>query len=170
VRRALHERLIAQRDPFTLRRTKISVLSMGKESDSKQDISASLAALQRLRGRRADLLEEINEIDHSLETIQREIAEIFNKTPTPNSSAILPFRLGDKKTPKRDGEMTVNAAVLEVVSEAGAEISKSDIRIGAMRLAGPFSESALNSALMHLVDEKEIKNTARGYYSVAGSR
>ena len=150
--RALHERLIAQRDPFTLRRTKISVLSMGKESDSKQDISASLAALQRLRGRRADLLEEINEIDHSLETIQREIAEIF------------------KKSPKRDGEMTVNAAVLEVVSEAGAEISKSDIRIGAMRLAGPFSESALNSALMHLVDEKEIKNTARGYYSVAGSR
>ena len=39
-----------------------------------------------------------------------------------------------------------------------------------MRLAGPFSESALNSALMHWVDEKEIKNTARGYYAVVGGR
>ena len=53
---------------------------MGKELDSKQDINASLAALQRLRARRADLLEEITEIDKSLETIQREISEIFGQT------------------------------------------------------------------------------------------
>ena len=143
---------------------------MGKEMDSKQDINASLAALQRLRARRADLLEEITEIDKSLETIQREISEIFGGSPTPNSIPSLPPRLGDKKSIRRDGEMTVNAAVLEVIAEAGTEISKSDIRIGAMRLAGPFSESALNSALMHWVDEKEIKNTARGYYAVVGGR
>jgi chromosome segregation ATPase len=143
---------------------------MGKEMDSKQDINASLAALQRLRARRADLLEEITEIDKSLETIQREISEIFGESPAPNSSPSLPLRSGDKKSIRRDGEMTVNAAVLEVIAEAGTEISKSDIRIGAMRLAGPFSESALNSALMHWVDEKEIKNTARGYYAVVGGR
>jgi hypothetical protein len=143
---------------------------MGKEMDSKQDINASLAALQRLRARRADLLEEITEIDKSLETIQREISEIFGETPLPVSNSTLGARLADKKAVKRDGELTVNAAVLEIVTEAGTEISKSDIRIGAMRLAGPFSESALNSALMHWVDEKEIKNTARGYYAVVGGR
>ena len=54
-----------------------------------------------------------------------------------------------------------------MILDAGKEISKSDIRIRAMKLAGAFSESALNAALMYWVDEKHIENTTRGFYAPA---
>ncbi len=72
-----------------------------------------------------------------------------------------------RKTQRKDADMTVGEAVLQVVQDSRREISKSEIRIRAMRLMGPFSESALNSALSHWVEEKQIINTARGYYAAA---
>ncbi len=141
--------------------------NMGKDIDIKQEIESSLAAVQRLRNRREGLLEEIHEIDESLEKLQGQIVEILSATPTAAAYPASPAKLAEKKQAKKDGELTVNAAVLQVILDARKDISKSDIRIGAMKLAGPFSESALNSALMYWVDQKEIKNTSRGFYTAA---
>ena len=138
---------------------------MGKEIDIKQEIESSLAAVQRLRDRRAALLEEIQEIDRSLEGMQRQIVEILGAAPVAAGPQTFAPRAVDKKIPKREPELTVNSAVLEVVLAAGDEISKSDIRIQSMKLAGAFSESALNSALMYWVDQGKIENTSRGYYA-----
>jgi len=138
---------------------------MGKEIDIKQDIDASLAAVQRLRDRRDALLDEIQEIDTSLEGIQRQIADILGKGAMPAPFPVSPGKFFEKKTARKDAEMTVNAAVLHVIRDAHREISKSEIRIGAMRLADAFSESALNAALTHWVDHREIKNTSRGFYT-----
>jgi hypothetical protein len=130
----------------------------------KQEIESSLAAVQRLRDRRAALLEEIQEIDRSLEGMQRQIVEILGAAPVAAPQTFAP-RASDKKIPKREPELTVNAAVLEVILAAGDEISKSDIRIQSMKPAGAFSESALNAALMYSVDQGKIENTSRGYYA-----
>jgi hypothetical protein len=138
---------------------------MSKEIDIKQEIESSLAAVQRLRDRRAALLEEIQEIDRSLEGMQRQIVEILGAAPVAAAPQTFAPRVADKKIPKRDPELTVNAAVLEVILAAGDEISKSDIRIQSMKLAGAFSESALNGALMYWVDQGKIENTSRGYYA-----
>jgi hypothetical protein len=72
-----------------------------------------------------------------------------------------------RKPLKKDGELTVDEAVLHVILEARKDLNKSDIRIRAMRLIGPFSESALNAALSRWVDEEEIRNTSRGCYASA---
>jgi hypothetical protein len=139
---------------------------MAKDIDIKQEIESSQAAVQRLRERRAALLEEIQEIDRSLEGIQREIIEILGAVPAAVAApALMAAKALERKPVRRDPELTVNAAVLEVILGAGDEISKSDIRIRSMRLAGAFSESALNSALMYWVDQRKIKNTSRGFYS-----
>lgn len=138
---------------------------MSKEIDIKQEIESSLAAVQRLRDRRAALLEEIQEIDRSLEGMQRQIVEILGAAPVAAAPQTFAPRASDKKIPKREPELTVNAAVLEVILSAGDEISKSDIRIQSMKLAGAFSESALNTALMYWVDQGKIENTSRGYYA-----
>ena len=138
---------------------------MGKEIDIKQEIESSLAAVQRLRDRRATLLEEIQEIDRSLEGMQKQIVEILGAAPIAAAPQTFSARFSEKKTAKREPELTVNAAVLEVVLGAGDEISKSDIRIQSMKLAGAFSESALNTALMYWVDQGKIENTSRGYYA-----
>ena len=138
---------------------------MSKEIDIKQEIESSLAAVQRLRDRRAALLEEIQEIDRSLEGMQRQIVEILGAAPVAAAPQTFAPRASDKKIPTREPELTVNAAVLEVILAAGDEVSKSDIRIQSMKLAGAFSESALNSALMYWVDQGKIENTSRGYYA-----
>jgi hypothetical protein len=138
---------------------------MAKDSDAKQHADACLAAVQRLREHRAALLEEVREIDQTLERLQQEIVEILGATLSvcaPKPSAL---RLASPKLAKKDGELTVNAAVLQVIQEAKEEISKSAIRLGAMELVGAFSESALNGALMYWVDQDEIKNTSRGFYA-----
>lgn len=140
---------------------------MRKEIDIKQEIELSLAAVQRLRDRRDALLDEVREIDQSLENIQRQIVEILSATPTAPAYPPFQVKLPDRKTAKKDGELTVNEAVLRIILDARREISKSDIRIGAMKLTGAFSESALNAALMYWVDQKEIKNTSRGFYTAA---
>ena len=140
---------------------------MARDNDIKEDVEASLAALQRLRTRRAALLEEIQQIDESLEAIQGEIVSIRGAVPSASGPPPIPFRAPIRRPAARDGELTVNEAVLQTVQEARKEISKSDVRIRAMRLAGPFSESALNAALAHWLDEKEIKSAARGYYTAA---
>ncbi len=138
---------------------------MGKDIDIKQEIESSLAAVQRLRDRRAALLEEIQEIDRSLEGMQKQIVEILGATPIAAAPPALSTRVAEKKPVRREPELTVNAAVLEVVRSAGDEISKSDIRIQSMKLAGAFSESALNTALMYWVEQGKIENTSRGYYA-----
>lgn len=138
---------------------------MARDIDIKQEIESSLAAVQRLRDRRATLVEEIQEIDRSLEGMQRQIVEILGNSPAPTPPQLLPARAVERKPLKRDPELTVNAAVLEVILRAQDEISKSDIRIQTMQLVGAFSESALNSALMYWVDQGRIENTSRGYYS-----
>jgi hypothetical protein len=141
---------------------------MPKDIDIKQEIESSLAAVQRLRDRRTALVEEIQQIDRSLAGIQDEIAEILNGKRVPSSAAqafvVKPL---DKKVARKEAELTVNEAVLQVILDAGQDISKSDIRIRAMKLAGPFSESALNAALAYWVEEKHIENTTRGFYSPA---
>ncbi|HWW02047.1 MAG TPA: hypothetical protein VNZ64_20270 [Candidatus Acidoferrum sp.] len=143
---------------------------MGKDIDIKQEIESSLAAVQRLRDRRATLLEEIQEIDRSLEGMQKQIVEILGAAPIASAPQTFSARMVEKKTLKREPELTVNAAVLEVILGAGDEISKSEIRIQSMKLAGAFSESALNAALMHWVDEGNIENTSRGYYAAVSAR
>ena len=140
---------------------------MPKDTDTKEDVEASLAALQRLRSRRSALLEEIQHIDESLEAIQGEITSIRGVQPTLSTPPPIPARAPVRRASGRDEELTVNEAVLQTIQEARKEISKSDVRIRAMRLAGPFSESALNAALAHWLDEKEIKSAARGYYTAA---
>ncbi len=142
---------------------------MGKESDLKEDIELSLSAVQRLRERREALLDEIKRIDESLEDLQRQIGDILSQVPLvpPPPAEVVQSRLAARKQPRKESELTVSGAVLQVIQEARREINKSEIRIRAMRLAGPFSESALNSALSHWVDEKEITNTARGCYMAA---
>ena len=138
---------------------------MGREIDARQEIEASLAAVQRLRERRTALVEELEEIDQSLENIHRQIGDILsNGRPASGSFPASQSRSFERKAPKKDPELTVNAAVLQVIRDAYKEISKSEIRIGAMRLTSAFSESALNAALTYWVDEKKIKNTSRGYY------
>src|SRR5690349_3078784 len=109
---------------------------MGKDIDIKQEIESSLAAVQRLRDRRAALLEEIQEIDRSLEGMQKQIVEILGAAPVAAAPQTFALRATDKKTARREPELTVNAAVLEVILSAGDEISKSDIRIQSMKLAG----------------------------------
>jgi hypothetical protein len=140
---------------------------MGKDIDIKQEIESSLAAVQRLRDRRAALLEEIQEIDRSLEGMQKQIVEILGGAPIAATPQTFAARVQEKKVARREPELTVNAAVLEVILGAGDEISKSEIRIQSMKLAGAFSESALNTALMYWVDQGKIENTSRGYYASA---
>jgi len=137
---------------------------MPRESDIKDDIESFQSAVQRLRDRRASLLEEIQEIDSSLENIQRQIAEVLGAAPAPPPPAPASVRVPDRRPAKKDTEVTVNTAVLQVIRDAGEEISKSHIRIRAMRLAGPFSESALNASLNYWADRKEIRHTSRGFY------
>lgn len=140
---------------------------MPREIDIKQEIESSLAAVQRLRDRRTALLEEIQEIDRSLEGMQKQIIEILG-APVSAAPQLLQLRTTDRKAvTRKDPELTVNSAVLEVIQDAGEDISKSDIRIRAMKLAGAFSESALNAALMYWVEQGEIENTSRGYYAPA---
>jgi hypothetical protein len=138
---------------------------MGKDSEIRQDVESSLAAVQRLRDHRDALLEEIREIDQSLERIHSQISEILGSAPAALAVDSAPARTPMRKAPKKDGELTVDEAVLQVILEARKDLNKSDIRIRAMRLIGPFSESALNAALSHWVDEEEIRNTSRGYYA-----
>ena len=140
---------------------------MAKDTDIKEDVDASLAALQRLRARRASLLEEVRQIDESLEAIQGEIAAIRGPMPSASTPPPIPFRPPVRRPAGRDSELTVNDAVLQTIQEARKEVSKSDVRIRAMKLAGPFSESALNAALAHWLDEKEIRSATRGYYTAA---
>jgi hypothetical protein len=81
---------------------------------------------------------------------------------------LLQLRANDRKpVARKEPELTVNSAVLQVIQDAGEDVSKSDIRIRAMRLAGAFSESALNAALMYWVEQGEVENTSRGYYAPA---
>ena len=109
---------------------------MGREIDARQAIEASLAAVQRLRERRTALVEELEEIDQSLENIHRQIGDILsNGRPASGSFPASQSRSFERKAPKKDPELTVNAAVLQVIRDAYKEISKSEIRIGAMRLA-----------------------------------
>ena len=140
---------------------------MPREIDIKQEIESSLAAVQRLRDRRMALMEEIQEIDRSLEGMQKQIVEILG-APVAAAPQLLQLRANDRKpVTRKEPELTVNSAVLQVIQDAGEDISKSDIRIRAMRLAGAFSESALNAALMYWVEQREIENTSRGYYAPA---
>ena len=102
---------------------------MGREIDARQEIEASLAAVQRLRERRTALVEELEEIDQSLENIHRQIGDILsNGRPASGSFPASQSRSFERKAPKKDPELTVNAAVLQVIRDAYKEISKSEIR------------------------------------------
>jgi hypothetical protein len=137
---------------------------MARDTDIKQDIETFQAAIQRLRDRRASLLDEIQEIDRSLENMQREIAAVLSVGPSAPAPPPVSVRLPERRAVRKDAEITVHAAVLQVIRDAGEEISKSHIRIRAMKLAGPFSESTFNSVLNYWADRKEIRNTSRGCY------